>query len=198
MDAANVAALRAMLAPTSWLESTTSFAASLRTSAMKRSGLVLIGTADDEPWHMAAHLEDESRYAEIPALAPALVRWSPKPDAPPHLSIGVDELVDRSRGRTLLVVSEQAAPAELLYRVQDSRRAGATIFALDSGDADLDDLAHESLPIRQDAPVSFVAAQHLVSVSAGEAEITRQRKRAGAIARLAHVLDLISGAVPEE
>jgi hypothetical protein len=198
MNAAQVAALRAMLAPTSWLESTTSFAASLRSSATKRSGLVLVGTADDEPWHMAAHLEDESRYANIPALAPDLVRWAPPRDAPPHLSIGVDELVARSRGRTLLVVSEQAAPAELLYRVQDSRRAGATIFALDSGDADLDDLAHESLPVRQDAPVSFYAAQHLVSVAAGEVEVTRRRKTARGVARLARVLDLISGTAAEE
>jgi len=197
MNAAQVAALRAMLAPTSWLESATSFAASLRSSASKRSGLVLVGTADDEPWHMAAHLEDESRYAGIPALAPDLIRWAPEPFGPPHLSIGVDELVARSRGRTLLVVSQQAAPAELLYRVQDSRRAGATIFALDSGDADLDGLAHESLPVGPDAPVSFDAAEHLVSLAAGEAEVTRRRKTGG-IAKLARMLDLISGTVPED
>jgi hypothetical protein len=198
MNSADVAALRAMLAPTRWLDTTTSFAASLRASATKRSGLVLVGTADYEPWHMAAHLEDESRYAELPALAPDLIRWAPEPGAPPHLAMGVDELAARSRDRTLLVVSQHAAPAELLYRVQDSRRAGATIFALDSGDADLDELAHESLPVGDDAPVSFEAAQHLVSMVAGEAEVRQRRKTAGAIARLAHVLDLISGPAPRD
>jgi len=198
MNVEQVAALRAMLAPTSWLQATTSFAASLRLSASKRSGLLLLGTADDEPWHLNAHLDDESRYAGLPELAPTLIRWAPQPGAPAHLAVGIDQLAARSRNRTLLVVSQQAAPAELLYRVQDARRAGATIFALDSGDADLDDLAHEALPVGRNAPVSFDAAQHLVSMAAGDAELARQRgrKAAGPAARLARILDLISGTVP--
>ena len=32
---------------------------------------------------MAAHLADESRLAEIPELAPTLVRWAPPANAPP-------------------------------------------------------------------------------------------------------------------
>jgi hypothetical protein len=198
MNAEQVAALRAMLAPTSWLQETTSFAASLRRSASRRSGLLLLGTADDEPWHLSAHLGDESRYAGLPGLAPTLIRWAPEPGARAHLAVGVDQLAARSRDRTLLVVSQQAAPAELLYRVQDARRAGATVFALDSGDDDLDEIAHEALPVRPgEAPVSFEAAQHLVSVATGEAERGR-RKAANPAARLARLLDLISGPVPED
>jgi len=198
MNAEQVAALRAMLAPTSWLQATTSFAAALRASASRRSGLLLVGTADEEPWHLSAHLDDESRYAGLPELSPTLIRWAPAPGAPAHLAVGIDQLAARSRDRTLLVVSQQTAPAELLYRVQDARRAGATIFALDSGDADLDDLAHEALPVRPDAPVSFYAAQHLVSMAAGEDTCQGRRKAAGPAARLARILDRISGPVPED
>ena len=113
---------------------------------------------------MTAHLDDESRYAGIPELAPTLVRWAPEPDAPPHLSVGLDRLRAATRAETLLVVSGQLAPAELLERVHDVRRAGATVFALDQEDPELDGLAHESLPVSPvTAPVSFDAAQHLVS-----------------------------------
>src|ERR1039457_6927996 len=49
------------------------------------------------------------------------------------------------------------------------RRLGATIFALDQGDKELDALAHEQLAIRTgfDA-VSFGAAQHLISSAVGD------------------------------
>lgn len=200
MNADQVAALRALLAPTGWLERTSSFARALRRSARSPNGLLIVGTADDEPWHMTAHLADESRYAGIPELTPTLVRWAPEPGAPPHLSVGLDRLRAAGRAETLLVVSEQAAPAELLERVQDVRRAGATIFALDEDDPELDRLAHESLPVSPAvAPVSFDGAQHLVS-SAITADTGRQA--AGPLrspadrrlrSRLAKLLDTVSG-----
>jgi len=164
MNADQVATLQALLAPTGWLDRTSSFARALRRSAKTPNGLLIVGTANDEPWHMTAHLADESRYAGIPELAPTLVRWAPEPDAPPHLSVGLDRLRAATRAETLLVVTEQIAPAELLERVHDVRRAGATVFALDQDDPELEGLAHESLPVRPaTAPVSFDAAQHLVS-----------------------------------
>jgi hypothetical protein len=164
MNADQVNALRALLAPTGWLDRTSSFARALRRSATTPNGLLIVGTADDEPWHMTAHLADESSYAGMPELAPTLVRWAPRPDAPPHLSVGLERLRAATRAETLLVVSQQVAPAELLERVQDVRRAGATVFALDQDDPELEGLAHESLPVRPaSAPVSFAAAQHLVS-----------------------------------
>jgi len=66
-------------------------------------------------------------------------------------------------------VSPTTAPVPLLERVDDARRTGATIFALDTGDPELDALAHESMAIRpgMDA-VSFGGAQHLISSSVGE------------------------------
>jgi len=109
MNADQVAALRALLAPTGWIDRTALFAGALRRST--RTGLLLIGTADDEPWHMTAHLADESRLAGIPELDPTLVRWAPPPDAPAHLAVGLDRLRTAGRGQTLLVVSAQLAPA---------------------------------------------------------------------------------------
>ena len=64
------------------------------------------------------------------------------------------------------------APVPLLERVSDARRDGATIFALDQGDPELDALAHEAMTIAPGPGVpgmmSFGAAQHLISSSVGE------------------------------
>ncbi len=166
MNPDQVAALRALLAPTGWVERTAGFARALR--ARTPNGLLVIGPQAAEPWHMTAHLADESRLAGLPGLAPTLVRWAPPPGAPAHLSVGLDRLRAASRDETLLVVSEALAPAELLERVHDVRRLGVTIFALDQDDPELDGLAHESLPVPADtSPVSFDAAQHLVSSAVG-------------------------------
>jgi hypothetical protein len=194
MNADQVAALRALLGPTGWLDRTGAFARALRRSARTPNGLLIVGAAGDEPWHMTAHLTDESRFAGLPELAPTLVRWAPEPGAPAHLSVGIDRLRAATRAETLLVVSEQVAPAELLERVADVRRAGATVFALDQGDPELDQLAHESLPISPaTAPVSFDGAQHLVSsaiaAEPGLPDGGDRRLRS----RLARLLDAVSG-----
>ncbi len=211
MNADQVATLRALLAPTGWLERTSAFARALRRSARTPNGLLIFGPPLDEPWHITAHLSDESRLAGIPELAPTLVRWSPKPGAPAHLSVGLDRLESATTGETLLVVSGGPAPAELLERVHDVRRSGATIFALDQDDPDLDQLAHESLQVSPGtAPFSFDAAQHLVSsavtldAAPGRFSIASPPGVSGAAmqtavtdrslrARLARLLDTMSG-----
>jgi hypothetical protein len=199
MNADQVAALRELLAPTGWLERTSSFARALRRSARGAHGLLVVGTAEEEPWHMTAHLADESRYAGIPELMPTLVRWAPEPGAPPHLSVGLDRLRAATPAETLLVVSQQAASAELLARVQDVRHAGATVFALDQDDPELDELAHESLPVRPGAtPVSFDAAQHLVTAAvtapaAARGTSRRPGSESGFRSALARLLDAVSG-----
>ncbi len=100
---------------------------------------------------------------------PTLVRWAPPPGAPRHLSVGLDRLERTGRTETLLVVSQEAAPPALLDRVADAKKAGTAIFALDAGDPELDDLAAEALVIRPSHdPVSFDAAQHLVSFGVAE------------------------------
>ena len=216
MNTDQVAALRALLAPTGWLERTSAFAHALRRTARTPNGLLVVGPAADEPWHMTAHLADESRLAGIPELAPTLVRWQPEPGAPAHLSVGLDRLRTTNRAETLLVVSPQLAPAELLERVHDVRRAGATVFALDTDDPELDGLAHESLPVRPGtAPMSFSAAQHLVTSAVGDdGDAIALRRAAANLAgepgtglgtspasgsrslrtRLAKLLDAVSGA----
>src|SRR5260370_21574440 len=89
MDADQVTALRILLGPGGGLEQTRSFARALRGRAPRAPGdLLLVGTPDEEPWHLAAHLDQESRLARIPGLAPTLGRWSPPPAAPPHLPAG--------------------------------------------------------------------------------------------------------------
>lgn len=196
MNADQVAALRSLLAPTGWLDRTAEFARALRRSARTPSGLLVLGPAGDEPWHMTAHLADESRYAGIPELAPTLVRWKPAPGAPAHLSVGLDRLRAATPAETLLVVSPGASPAGLLERVHDVRRAGATVLALDRDDPELDEMAHEFLPVSPaDAPFSFDAAQHLVTSSVGEPVADGPAGPAvrGLRSRLARLLDAVSG-----
>ncbi len=189
MNAEQVAALRALLGPTGWLDRAAVFARALRGSARAPGGLLLVGTPGDEPWHLAAHLDEESRFAGLPELAPTLVRWDPPAGAPRHLSVGLARLAEAKRGESLLVVSPRAAPDPLLERVSDARRSGATILALDRGDRQLEDIAHEALIVEQTAPLSFDAAQHLVSAAAGE----RTEAARGLRARLARFLDTVSG-----
>ena len=121
MDAEQVPR-RAILAPTGWLERTTAFARVLRRSRTP-GGLLVVGTPGDEPWHLAAHLDEESRLSGVPELCPTLVRWAPPLDAPPHLRTGMRRLERAGRGETVLVVGTQAAPARLLERVSDARQA---------------------------------------------------------------------------
>ncbi len=191
MDSEQVTALRVLLGSSSWLQRARSFARALRGAAPRTpGGLLIVGTPDDEPWHLAAHLDQESRLARVPGLAPTLVRWAPPPDAPPHLRIGLERIQAARRGETLFVVSAEAAPPPLLERVHDARRTGATILAMDAGDPDLDEMAHESFEVAPGvAPVSFDAAQHLVSAAAGEPV----SGRFGLRGRLAKLLDTVTG-----
>jgi hypothetical protein len=147
VDVDQVATLRALLANSGWLERVRVFGRALRISTRTPGGLLLVGTPEEEPWHLTAHLDEESRLSGIPALMPTLVRWSPPPDAPPHLRVGLERLEAARRGETLFVVSEETAPVPLLERVDDARRVGATILALDGGDPELDALAHETLAV---------------------------------------------------
>ena len=147
MNRDEVATLRALLAPTGWPERARVFARALRTSTKTRGGLLLVGTPEEEPWHLAAHLDDESRLSGIEELAPTLVRWNVPLNAPPHLRIGLERLEAARRGETLFVVTPETAPSALLERVSDARRVGATILALNQGDRELNGLAHETLTV---------------------------------------------------
>jgi hypothetical protein len=73
--------------------------------------------------------------------------------------------------------------------VNDARKTGATILALDSDDPELDALAHESLAVPEN--LSFDAGQHLVSAAAGEPAGAPGGR--GLRARLARLLDTVAG-----
>jgi len=193
VNAEQVAALRELLAPTGWVERAATFARALRTSTRTPGGLLVVGTPQEEPWHLTAHLDEESRLGGIPELAPTLVRWSAPPGAPLHLSVTLQRLEAARRGESLLVVSPDTAPDPLLERVNDARHSGAVILALDRGDPQLEDLAHEALVVGPTtAPMSFDAAQHLVSSAAGAGP---ERER-GIRPWLARLLDTVSGPAP--
>ncbi|MFI0444877.1 hypothetical protein [Actinomadura sp. 6N118] len=198
VDAEQVTLLREVLAATGWLERTGEFGRALRVSVRTPGGLLLVGTPAEDPWHLAAHLDDESRLGAMPELSPTLVRWSPPPDAPPHLRIGLERLERAQRGETLFVVAEEEAPVPLLERVDDARRTGAVILAMEGGDRELQGLAHEALTVSpEESLISFDGAQHLVSAAAGQ-EASEARPRPGLRDRLARVLDRISGTVADE
>ena len=193
VEADQVATLRALLAGSGWLERARIFGRALRTTPKSAGGLLVVGTPEFEPWHLTAHLDDESRLSGIAALTPTLVRWSPPAGAPPHLAVGLARLEAAQRGETLFVVTEDRAPVPLLERVNDARKTGATILALDSGDGDpeLDAIAHEALAVP--ASLSFDAGQHLVSAAAGERDAAGGARKRSLRDRLARLLDTVSG-----
>ncbi|MGW0703489.1 hypothetical protein ACWD0A_30130 [Streptomyces sp. NPDC002867] len=175
MDAVRVALLREVLAGTEWPAATRHFAAVLRTSVVQRGGgLLLVGTREYEPWHLAAHLVDEAAWSGLPELEPTLVRHRVRPGDPVHLTVGLGRLEAARRGETLLVVAPELPDAGLLERVHDARRAGATVLALDGGEPEVQGLAHEALTVpaagSQDttAEIDMDMVQHLVSAAAGE------------------------------
>ncbi|EFF90705.1 conserved hypothetical protein, partial [Streptomyces sp. e14] len=162
MDAVRVALLREVLAGTEWLDATRRFAGALRGSVVSHGGgLLLVGTPEYEPWHLAAHLVDEAAWSGTPELAPTLVRHDARPSDPAHLAVGLGRLEAARRGETLLVVAP-GEPAPLLERVCGARRAGATVLALGSGTGELAALAHESLAVPDGAELDLDTVQHLV------------------------------------
>ncbi|RZT15000.1 hypothetical protein EV649_5781 [Kribbella sp. VKM Ac-2569] len=218
MDLTRASLLREMLSGTELGSRTTQFGYALRRFTTRRSGLMLFGPVDDEPWHLTAHLDDELHRAGVEDLRPSLVRWAPPPGAPPHLSIGLDRLRDAGRGESLLVVAEDAPADRLLERISDVRRRGTTIFSIGNGDNELTSLSHEtlvpellvpdgfgwtsrSLEYEYDEPQSaltevdsqtdesFETAQHLVSLAAADEEAGRSGWRR----RLRNAIERLSG-----
>lgn len=201
VDSERVLLLREALGQSGWVERTRSFAGALRRGDPGR--LLLVGTPEQEPWHLAAHLDDESRLSGLAQLSPTLVRWAPPPDAPPHLSVTMTRLEAATRGETVFVVAPDAAPEALLERVADARRIGATILSIDDGDDELGSLVHDRLVVPASSQQRIVVTSelpadldidtvsHLVSVAAGE-----NFSRASMRDRIARMLERMSGPAP--
>ncbi|MEU3003127.1 hypothetical protein [Streptomyces sp. NPDC007020] len=169
MDAVRVALLRDVLAGTRWPQDARRFALALRGCVVPRGGgLLLTGTEAYEPWHLAAHLSDESAWSGLPELAPTLVRHRVAADDPAHLAVGLGRIAAAGRGETVLLIAPEQPGEGLLERVHDARRAGARVLTLDGGDPEVRGLAHESLVVGGDEEVDLDIVQHLVSAAAGE------------------------------
>ncbi|MER6186044.1 hypothetical protein [Streptomyces sp. NPDC001652] len=197
MDAVRVALLREVLAGTEWLGATRKFAGVLRGSVVSHGGgLLLVGTPEYEPWHLAAHLVDEAAWSGTPELAPTLVRHEAQPSDPAHLAVGLGRLAAARRGETLLVVSPAVPDAPLLERVHDARRAGATVLALGPDDGDLGAMAHESLAVPNNPDLDLDTVQHLVSAAAGENSLPTPRTRHRFRDRLSRLTDHLTAPPP--
>lgn len=194
MDRVQAAALRDLLEATGgrsgWIDASDEFGFALRRAPRRVGGLLLAGPEDDEPWHLAAHLTDESQWADLPQLAPVLLRHNPPPDAPPHLAAGLQRLDSAGRGEALLVVAQQDPADALLERVDDARHRGARILTLDQSAAQLRGLAHEALTVPDEpGPLTFDSAQHLVSLAAA----SRDTAAGGLRTRLGRWIEAVSG-----
>ena len=215
--------LRDLLASSPLVERSRGFGRRLTTSTREPGGLLLVGTPNAEPWHLAAHLDDESQYAGLPVLRPTLVRYAVPANAPEHLSVTLARLEQARRGETVFVVAEDEPPEGLLQRAWDARRTGATVLALDTGPGELEQVAHESLTVLPLAPTAedlldagqvppgtdsaesgayaitdsglFVPSFDTVQhlVSVAAGEAAATGSRRGLRDRLARVLDAISG-----
>ncbi|MFJ2088344.1 hypothetical protein ACIOEW_03670 [Streptomyces sp. NPDC087901] len=197
MDAVRVALLREVLAGTQWPSATRRFAGTLRSSVVPHGGgLLLVGTEVYEPWHLAAHLVDESTWSGLPELVPTLVRHRVEPGDPAHLAVGLGRIEAAGRGETLLVVVPERPGEGLLERVHDARRAGATVLSLDNGDPEVRGLAHEALSVTGGDDVDLDTVQHLVSAAAGENGTPVQRGRRRFRDRLSRLADQLTAPPP--
>ncbi|MFH9398486.1 hypothetical protein ACH4JS_01685 [Streptomyces sp. NPDC017638] len=196
MDAVRVALLREVLAGTEWLGATRRFAGVLRGSVVAHGGgLLLVGTPEYEPWHLAAHLVDEAAWSGTPELAPTLVRHHARPSDPAHLAVGPGRIAAARRGETLLVVAPEE-PASLLERVHDARRAGVTVLALGgAGGGELATMAHDALAVPHGAELDLDRVQHLVSAAAGENAVP-SRSRRGFRDRLSRLTEALTAPPP--
>jgi hypothetical protein len=200
VDIERARSLRESFGGSAWASRTRSFASLLRTAGHGPGGLLIVGTAAYDPWHLTAHLDDQARFTGSAELTPTLVRHHVPEGAPPHLAVGLSRLEAAGRGETLFVVAPTTASEGLLSRLDDARHAGATLLVMESGDRELQGLAHEALTIVDELPAgvavasqgalvadgvlvehdlaaAFETAQHLVSLAAGETGMNTGRFR---------------------
>lgn len=196
MDSAQTNLLRELLNGTAWYTECRGFARTLRRAPRTPGGLLLVGTPEEEPWHLAAHLDTEAGLANLPQLAPTLIRHQVPPNAPPHLAVPLNRLVEARRGEAVLIVAPDDPGAPLLERVDDARRRGAAILTVAEGEeasGELLSLSHEALLVPENGVVpGFDAAQHILASTAGENDGRRGTRR-GFRDRLTALIDQVSG-----
>ena len=161
------------LEPGGWLAAARRFGSSLRSAGHEPGRLLVVGTPEEEPWHLTAHLDQAARFGGVESLKPTLVRWHVPEGAPAHLAVDISAVNQAARGATVFVATPAVADEHLLERLDDARRGGAALFALHPGEDQLDSLVHESLNLPtiggMDVLEGWETATHVVSaVSASE------------------------------
>ena len=202
MDSAQTTFLRELVSGTTWFGECRGFARSLRRAPRSPGGLLLVGTPEEEPWHLAAHLDTEAGLANLPQLAPTLVRHQVPDGAPAHLAVPLARLEEARKGEAVFVVAPDDPGARLLERVEDARRRGAAILTLAESEqtsGELLTLSHDALLVPENGIVpGFDAAQHLLASTAGEGDGRRGRSRGsgpkpGFRDRLTALIDQVAG-----
>lgn len=161
------------LEPSGWMDGARRFSGSLRGAGHEPGRLLVVGTPQQEPWHLTAHLADAARHAGAPELAPVLVRWHVPAGAPPHLAVGIDAVQQARARSTLLVASPCGADEDLLERLADARRRGAVLLAMHDGDEALAGLVHDQLGTPHELGIGFEAVTHVVATP----DLARGRRR---------------------
>jgi hypothetical protein len=143
------------------------FARRLGDSNPSSERLFVLGTPDFEPWHFVAHLGEQATRHGRRDLIPTLMRWRVPEHAPPHLAVGVDDVLRASRHDTFLVIAPVSEAPDLLERVDDARRLGSRIMSLHRDQVELAELSHETLSVDPSRPErAFEITQHVVTDSA--------------------------------
>jgi len=200
MDSAQTNFLRELVSGTAWFGECRGFARSLRRAPRSPGGLLLVGTPEEEPWHLAAHLDTEAGLADLPQLAPTLVRHQIPDNAPPHLAVSLERLERARKGEAVFVVAPDDPGVPLLERVDDARKRGAAILTLaedEDTSGELLTLSHDALLVPGDGVVpGFDAAQHVLAATAGEGDTRKGRggrERGGFRDRLTALIDHVAG-----
>jgi hypothetical protein len=200
MDSAQTTFLRELVSGTSWFGECRGFARNLRRAPRSPGGLLLVGTPEEEPWHLAAHLDTEAGLADLPHLSPTLVRHQIPDGAPPHLAVPLARLEQARKGEAVFIVAPDDPGVPLLERVDDARRRGAAILTLaedEETSGELLTLSHDALLVPENGVVpGFDAAQHLLASTAGEKDGRGRRgsgPRPGFRDRLTALIDQMAG-----
>lgn len=200
MDAEQTTFLRELVSGTAWFGECRGFARTLRRAPRSPGGLLLVGTPEEEPWHLAAHLDTEAGLANLPQLAPTLVRHQVPDGAPPHLAVPLARLEAARKGEAVFIVAPDDPGVPLLERVDDARRRGAAILTLaedEEASSELLTLSHDALLVPENGIVpGFDAAQHLLASTAGEGDGRKGRgsgPKLGFRDRLTALIDQVAG-----
>jgi hypothetical protein len=143
-----------------WLADLQQLGGALRRGSRRPGSLFVVGPEDDQPWHLAAHLDMLARYRDVPELQPVA----------PNVTLSEAKASD-----AVLVVSESRLDVSLLDRLADVRSKGSAVVGLTAErDPELERLTSEVVAVDLDTieiampgiRADFDLATHLFGVAA--------------------------------